>query len=142
MKKLLMGSAALILFSISIVVVQASCSKEASAGNDDDNGGKGKLVLYRKSSNSSDPSEIEQLWLMESNGSNKRRVNLVFPGNDYFVQTGRLVDNGTKIIITVSKINETGDNYMIFYKCNLDGSGLHQLFRGEQFENYQLQDVY
>jgi len=142
MKKLLMGSVALILFSVSIVVFQASCSKEANAGNDDDNGGKGKLVLYRKSSNSSDPSEIEQLWLMESNGSNKRRVNLVFPGNDYFVQTGRLVDNGNKIIITVSKINETGDNYMIFYKCNLDGSGLHQLFQGEQFENYQLQDVY
>lgn len=141
MKKLLLGSMTLLIFSASVIIFQVSCSKEANA-KDDDGEGNGKLVLFRKDTNSPDPAEINQLWLMNSNGGNKRRVNVTFPGPDYFIATGRLVDNGTKIIMTISKINESGDNYYVFFKCNLDGSGLQQLFQSQQFENFQLQDVY
>jgi hypothetical protein len=141
MKKLLMGSVALILFSVSVVVFQVSCSKDAMAGNDDDNGGKGKMVLYKISTDAGGDQNNEQLWLMESNGSNRHRVNIVFPQNDFFITSARLVDKGTKIILFAIKFNEV-DNYRVAYKCNLDGSGLTQLFQGAQFDDYQMQDVY
>jgi hypothetical protein len=138
MRKLFLGSAALFIFSLSVIIFQISCSKDAEAYNDDNNNdGDGKTVLYKKTTSCG----IDELWLMNSNAGNRRKVNIVLPSTDQFITHGRITDNGNKIVLITAKLNET-DNYRIFYKCNLDGSGLNQLFDGSQFEDYQLQDVY
>jgi hypothetical protein len=48
MKKLIMASAALFLFSTSIMIFQISCSKTASAGTSIINGTASKIVFYTK----------------------------------------------------------------------------------------------
>ena len=48
MKKLIMASAALFLFSTSIMIFQISCSKTASAGTSINNGTASKIVFYTK----------------------------------------------------------------------------------------------
>lgn len=143
MKKLLQSSLALLLFALAMVIFQISCSKEAGAHDDDNysnnNGGNGQKVLYKRIS--ADQPASTELWLMNSNGTNRRKVNINLPAADIYIETARLVDGGTRIVFFATKLNET-DNFRIAYRCNVDGSNLTQLFQGAQFEHYEMHDVY
>lgn len=138
MRKLLMGSLALLVFSIAVIIFQASCSKEVRA-NDDHNGGgnNSNSVLYRRV----DPNNgATELWSMNTNGNNRHKINIVLP-QDYYLEGARIVDNGQKIVFVAVKLNET-DNLRTFFKCNLNGSNVTALYTGQQFEEFVLQDVY
>jgi len=140
MRKLFLGSVSLLTFSLAIIVFQISCSREAFADNDDGTN-KGKLVLYLRQDTQA-PVNGYSLWLMNSDGTNRRQVTIVFPGDEYNIEGGRLVDGGKKIIFVAGKINES-EQIKIVYKCDLNGSGLIELFRGESYvDNFYLQDSY
>ena len=141
MKKLFLGSIALLTFSLAIIVFQISCSRIAFADNGDDGPNKGKLVLYLRYDNQS-PNGYS-LWLMNSDGTDRRKVNIVLPSDEYGIsEGGRLVDGGKKIIFVAAKTNES-EQIAIVYKCDLNGSGLTELFRGESFvDNFFIEDSY
>jgi hypothetical protein len=142
MRKLFMGSIALLTFSLAIIVFQISCSREAFADNGGDDGpNKGKLVLYMVQN--TQVAHGRSLWLMNSDGTDRRQVNIVLPGDEYDIsEGGRLVDGGKKIIFVAAKANES-EQIAIVYKCDLNGSGLTELFRGESFvENFNIEDSY
>jgi hypothetical protein len=145
MKKLLMGSVVLLVFSLSLLTFQLSCTKVSLAkgqdGSDNNDGGKGKLVLY-VDINTQAQSQARSFWLMNSNGTNRHRVNIVFPSQEYNLNNGRLVENASHIIFSATKINET-EQIDIMYKCNIDGTGLTELFRGGSYvTQYDVSDSY
>ena len=143
MKKLFLGSVALLTFSLAIIVFQISCSRDAFADNGDDGPNKGKLVLYMVN-NTQATVHARSLWLMNSDGTDRRQVNIVFPGDEYDIsEGGRLVDGGKKIIFVAAKVNES-EQFAIVYKCDLNGSGLTELFRGESpfVEQFNREDSY
>lgn len=138
-----MGSFALLIFSFSIVIFQASCSKEARADNDDNGGnnsGKGKKVLYVNFNSGIPDNSARALWMMNSDGTDNHKINISLPDASYAIDRGRFAENGNKIILTAHHFDETADYGYVFFKCNPDGSGLTQILSGPEI--FELQDVY
>ncbi|HMK25342.1 MAG TPA: hypothetical protein VK483_04870 [Chitinophagaceae bacterium] len=137
MRKLFLSSIALLVFSVSIIVFQMSCSKEAGAHEgDDDKKANNRTILYIKTPETG----FNELWTMDINGNNLHQINIAL-SQDYYISSARVADHNNKIVFTADKLTET-ENFRVFFKCNLDGSGLTQIFQGEEFENYGIQDVY
>lgn len=137
MRKLFLSSIALLVFSLSIITFQLSCSKDAGAHEgDDDDGPNNRTILYIKTPLTG----YNELWAMKINGNDRHQINIAL-SQDYYISSARIADRGTKIVFVADKLNEI-DNFRVFFKCNLDGSGLTQFFQGEQFEHYVIQDVY
>jgi hypothetical protein len=141
MKKLLLASVTLLIFSISILIFQLSCTKVSLAKGTGINGGEGMLILY-VDHDAQASTNARTFWLMDSNGSNRQRVNIVLPSSEYSLNDGRLVESATHIIFSATKSTPT-DQIDIVYKCNIDGTGLTELFRGGSYTNhYELSDAY
>ena len=74
MKKLLMGSVILCLFSLSIVLNQTSCSKSEAQNSTLD--GQLNKIIYTNFDN--------EIWISDYDGSNAVKVNLALPANVIF----------------------------------------------------------
>jgi len=123
MKKLLLSSIILFLFSASILLFQVSCQKEANAGVINTNAA--NKIVYIKNYRPSG-TLINEIWTANLDGSNQQKVNITIP-------SGKFIDNenvaisadGSKIIISIwdNIASSTGD----IYTCNLDGTGLTRI---------------
>lgn len=119
MKKLLLSSIILFLFSASILLFQISCQKEANAkvNNTDAN----KIVFSKN--NGSGAGEI---WIANFDGSNQQRVDVSLPTNTVAVSLSVSRD-GSKIFFSTES-----DDYIKegIYTCNIDGSNLTKIING------------
>ena len=116
-----MGSIALILFSISILIFQISCKKEAQAQNGTTSLRQLNLVVFKKVSSS----DVREIWTSNYDGSNTNRINIVLPNGVVFSDDmqPKLSPDGQKIFFEAGASTQTkisGD----LYTCNFDGSGV------------------
>lgn len=116
MKKILLSSIILFLFSVSIVLFQISCKKEAVA--DVAVGGADGKILFSKYTKTLP--EIQELWSINQDGTNLKKININLPiGFKYDVEDLKLSQDSKKIFF---KIYNEG-----IYSCSIDGGNLTKI---------------
>ncbi|MFT3749004.1 MAG: hypothetical protein QM768_11830 [Agriterribacter sp.] len=149
MKKLLLGSIVLTLFSISILLFQISCRKEVSARNTGD-GTAGKILMsknievkyFEQSGVDSlnNPHFDERIltylefYILKDDETAPAKINISLPPDEYPWLEARLSNDGSKIFFGAY---HTIKGYSGVYACNVDGSDVRRI--GD--ENFFLQDV-
>jgi len=120
MKKLLLSSAILLMFSLSIFIFQISCSKSVDAQNSNNSVSQiGKLIYARD----------RQIWTANYDGSSQTQVPVTLPTNVTFAfgsipQSALAISpDGQKIFFTAFNLNVT-PKVLELYSVNFDGTGL------------------
>jgi len=121
MKKLLFSSIVLILFSISLAVIQISCSKTNAQTTSRNLLQLNKLVFTRQI-----PAGSEEIWTADYDGSNQTLVPVALPANFYIdtnagTESTRLSPDGQTIFFLGNYTTSPGTQSSI-YACNIDGS--------------------
>ncbi|MBC9931037.1 TolB family protein [Chitinophaga qingshengii] len=120
MKKLVLGSFALLLFSASMLVFQISCKKSADA--ETPVSVPAKVVFLKYVDNA------EEIWLMNYDGSAQTKVNVTLAAGQHFGEEVRVSPNGQKLFFTVYTFSTPGVNKEDIYSCDLDGKNLKKLY--------------
>lgn len=128
MKKILLSSIILFLFSVSIVLFQISCKKEAVAdvavgGTSPSNLG---VILYTKRSVSS----TTELWTANYNGTNQKKININL-GTGKSIETGFLSPDGKLVFVVLQEKLSNNDIVINTYSCQPDGSNLKRILGDE-----------
>ena len=129
MKKLLLSSFALLLFSASIIIFQFSCSKNAAA----DPSGIGylqqnKIIFYK----SIPPSiGVSEMWTASYNGSNASKINITLPAGFSFVTDGgvKLSPDGQTLFFVVRETSGIVVKFHI-YNSGIDGANPQRIVEG------------
>lgn len=129
MKKLLLSSIVLFLFSASILMFQASCKKEANAskmpGIQSENLG---ILLISKM----DENNRYRHYTSDYDGKNIKEINI--PINIKHFERVRLSPDGKTVVIMEYPS-------MDIYTCSTDGSNLKKVFSGSE-TGYFFEEVY
>jgi hypothetical protein len=137
MKKLFLGSVALTMFSISILIFQISCKKESTAQpltNQSLN-----KILYTKVYTVSGI-EIIEYWTSNTDGSNAIKIPITPPTGLVIGANGcSLTPDGTKLIFT---IYDPSNNRNFVYSCLLNGSNMTKLAEATTGQYYQVHGSY
>jgi hypothetical protein len=139
-KKLLLGSASLTLFSIAILIFQISCKKEAQAQTNTTPGlTQLNTILFEKTTTAASPTT--ELWTANIDGSNVKKIPIVLPAGLSIYNASRLSPDGKKVIFEARDATGMGSS---LYSCAIDGSNLTKLFDGvtNQDQYYQVDGVY
>jgi hypothetical protein len=115
MKKILLSTIVLTAFSLSIVLFQLSCKKEAKAQSTQSVVQQGKIIFVKSGTPLS-------LWIANYDGSDQQEIQLALP-------VGSSVDGISSIspdrkTLFVPVYNGSGDD---IYTCNVDGSNLKKI---------------
>ena len=119
MKKLLLSSIVLFIFSLSILIFQISCKKSAKADQPQETTSAiaGK-ILYMVDNGSNNAS----FWTANYDGTDKQKLNITLPSGYNYVYHFRISPDGKKIII--------GFDPSDIYSCNIDGSDMKKVIDG------------
>lgn len=120
MKKLLLSSIVLFLFSASIMLFQISCQKQVNA-NPNQITQQNKFV-YAKLNATSD---IWTINICNIDGTNNTVVPISLPSGVKYNGDVAITADGSKIIFSARNITNTNIGYL--YSCNIDGSGLTKI---------------
>ena len=134
MKKVLLGSAVLTAFSLSIIAFQLSCQKSVSAQT---TGYKPlNILLYTVEQ---PPAYTIQLWTANTDGTDQQQIPVSLPSG-YVISSSdaRLTMDGKTVIFVVSP--SIGGNSSL-YSCSLDGSNL-KLIVQTSTQNLYLEGTY
>ena len=140
MKKLLMGSIVLLIFSLAIAIFQMSCRKSAMAQTSP---GLTQLnrVLYTIISNPHTANPTIELWLSNIDGTYQHSVPITLPAGLTFDGSSRLSPDGNTIVLEV-KDSVTPDPDVYIYTCASDGSNMKKIIDGSYTVTPQLNGVY
>lgn len=118
MKKLLLGSITLCLFSFSMILFQMSCKKDVVAQSNNQST-INKLVYYKIISN------VVEIWTSKYDGTAQTKINLSIPTGLELDEdvTPRLSPDGLKVFFVLySEQNNVSDRDL--YSANIDGSNV------------------
>lgn len=113
MKKLLLSSIVLFLFSASIMMFQISCQKQANARTTSDS----NIVLFGKSNGSN-----VDIWSCNSDGTGMQKVNIALSFDKIYRVINSPIDN--KIFFSGRETSSVEPN---LYSCNLDGTNVRKI---------------
>lgn len=122
MKKLLMGSIALTLFSISILLFQISCQKESIAQTSSGLKQLNKIIFKRWNYSAN---TLDGIYIANSDGSNMTKVNIAIPGATD-INSPRLSPDGLTVFFHAG----IPGSHSNIYSCNLDGSNVKKILDG------------
>jgi len=144
MKTILLSSAVLILFSISLIIFQVSCQKTAVAQTTTQTPDR---ILLKKQTQLQVGSTLDSLgntipiyrygndfYLVKYDGTNLSKINITMPAGEYPNGNGVLSPDGQKIIFDAFSLS----NQSSVYSCYLNGTGLLKLAGA----NYFVQGAY
>jgi hypothetical protein len=142
MKRILLSSFVLLLFSAAIITFQLSCTKTVLAN--DGNGNKSNddnAILYLRQN----PIAYAELWSVKQDGTNDHRIVVQLPVG-WILQpysTARISEKNNKIIFTAGGVDQNNGNIMAFFSCNLDGSNTVKIKELDIVDNViTIQDLY
>ncbi len=130
MRKLLLSSIVLFLFSASILIFQVSCKKEVNAdipsvAQCDDSKQLCK-ILYEGE---------DKFWLMNYDGTDKQKLNIPLPSGETAIESVKLSPDGQRIFfVTVQELKGATSypyEYFHLYSCKLDGSDVKKILDSE-----------
>ncbi|SKA06093.1 hypothetical protein SAMN04488128_102533 [Chitinophaga eiseniae] len=121
MKKLILGSFALLMFSASMLIFQISCKKSAEAETPVvPLNNKVVFLQYRHNVGT-------EIWMMNYDGTGKVKVNVALSAGQSINDEVRLSPDGRKLFFIVSSgSNETYKEDL--YSCDIDGRNLNKLY--------------
>lgn len=139
MKKIIVGSFILLLFSFSLVTFQLSCSKNAIAGTENAVQ-QGKFIFYKTLSAGNGYGEI---WVANYDGSNAKKIDLSIPVGLTLSTDGgpRLSPDCKTVFLILRETITPSDIRFHIYRCNIDGTNLQRVVEGPNVftgENYAL----
>ncbi|KHJ39187.1 hypothetical protein PBAC_05000 [Pedobacter glucosidilyticus] len=122
MKKVFLSTLILLGFSLSMLIFQASCKKEATAQqNTQTITGTILYSLYN------DNTSTTEYWICNEDGSNNKKIPLILPsGLRLDDPNGKLSKDGKTLIFVVRDTS----NKRFIYSCSLDGGNLKKLIDG------------
>jgi uncharacterized membrane protein len=128
MKKILMASAILFLFSMSILIVQTSCSKTTAQPSNNSITQLNKII-YLKGFGATG-----EIWTSNYDGSNATQIPVILPANVIFdnsVGTFSLSTSpdGQKVFFMTT--NASGPLTRAIYSCDISGTNLTLITSGD-----------
>jgi len=126
MKKMLLSTVVLFLFSLSILVFQISCKKASHAAPVPASTLQQNKLLFLKFT-----SNAAEIWTANYDGSNQQKLNVTLPTNVVVEQDSKikLSPDGKTIFFNAFTPGSAGVNSGI-YSCNVDGSNAHLIIAG------------
>ena len=124
MKKLILGSISLFLFSLSVILIQISCSKTVAQQNNNSNQ-VGKIVFGKYI-----PGGYE-IWIANYDGTNAAPIPITLPPGVQFnldvdSKGVKVSPDGQKLFFIAGQIINNYYQYSV-YSCNIDGSNVQQI---------------
>ena len=127
MKKMLLGSIALLLFSTSLLIVQISCSKTNAQTSSNAVTQLNKIIFYKQISTG------KEIWIANYDGSGATQIPVALPPNvnwDLIVTSSSLSisPDGQKIFFTVSTTGSSPTSEI--YSCDISGGNVTLIATG------------
>jgi tricorn protease-like protein len=138
MKKIILSSIVLLIFSISIAVFQVSCQKDATANTNSDNNTTGtqqNKIIYLKRIIETGTNEI---WTSNYDGSDQKKLNVVLSGMTPW--RINISPDGQNIFIIVFPLGALEGKTDI-YTCKTDGNNLKKIIDGSDSGVEGLNDI-
>lgn len=140
MKKVLLSTIILTAFSLSIILFQISCKKEAQA----EVSGAAPLntILFSKFNEAVDPASGNsyEAWLANLDGTNQRKIPIVLPSEaGHFFGNCKLTAGGNALIFSTQ--NDVAKKTFL-YSCSTDGSGMKKIAESAYPVFLSLEGVY
>jgi hypothetical protein len=141
MRKLLLSSITLFLFSASIFVFQVSCQKDAVAENNQTQS-EGKILFIKEHENGN--INKDEIWVSNLDGSSLMKVPINLSENQILGGDAKVSKEKSKIIFNVLINDGSTDESYALYSCNLDGTNLTKIIEGSSRNGEYLfiQDIY
>jgi len=135
MKKLLMASLILLVFALSILVIQTSCSK-SNAQINSSTSQVGKIVFFKGQGS------FSTIWTANYDGTNQVQIPIVLPPNvvldtDASSKSLSISPDGQKIFFTAKDITVSTAQIVSIYSCDINGSNSGVAVQGI----FNLQDI-
>ncbi|MBB6273143.1 Tol biopolymer transport system component [Pedobacter cryoconitis] len=145
MKKILLSTIVLFAFSLSILLFQVSCKKEATAKTSTPGQNSLNIILYAKSFNSNN-SYSQEIWMSGYDGSNQKKINIQLPSGIVFSEgiEPKLSPDGKTIFFEAGAAGSSSGNISYqtdLYSCNIDGSNLKKVIDHGTASGIHLGDI-
>ena len=139
MKKLLMGSISLCLFSLAMILFQMSCKKDVVAQASSASTQINKIVYYKYSASI----DALQIYTAKYDGTAQTLINISLPtGVEFDDDTlPKLSPDGTKVFFTSLTASATSNNRDI-YMANIDGTNVTKIVDATGNDEVLLGDAY
>ena len=130
MKNFLLGAIAFFLFSISISILQTSCEKKEAFGDTNTTNTTNAKQIGRVYYSYSYPgSETHEIWSMNYDGTDPRKVNVIMPPGYSMFPEGdmpKISPDGKTMFFTGWDTSDPGEPSWIF-SANIDGTNVKRL---------------
>jgi Tol biopolymer transport system component len=139
MKKLLMGSISLCLFSLAMILFQMSCKKDVVAQASSASTQINKIVYYKYSAST----DAVQIYTAKYDGTAKTLVNISLPTGIEFDEdyVPKLSPDGTKVFFTTLH-RGASSNVRDIYVANIDGTNLTKIIESTGNDEVWLGGAY
>lgn len=139
-----MGSAVLIILTLSIIAFQLSCSKSANGQTGGTTTGLTQLgkVLIVEDPSPDPASTLCKFYIINYDGSNKTLIPFSLPNGFEYTSnpaTGRLSPDGTTLFIDTY---QTSTGTTSIYSCSIDGSNLKAIYSSPASTQDRIQGAY
>lgn len=133
MKKLLLGTIVLLLFAVSLLLVQISCSKTGAQVNATKTVGNNQLnkIIFTKDNDNGGC----EIWLCDYDGSNQQQIPVTLPEHFYIDNNSnanavRLSPDGQTVFFVGNYTNITPGTQSSIYACTIDGKNMRLVVQG------------
>lgn len=130
MKKLVLGAIVLFVFSLSVVVTNMSCKKEAMAEGPGFPQPLNKFLFTKDFRGKS-----SEIWMSNIDGSGQTKINVTLPAGQLIAPQARLTADGKGVLFVTM---DDAENTTGIYFCLLDGTSLKKVADSPGVENSAL----
>ncbi len=123
------------IFSITVILFQISCNKEADAQSNRTTSTPLNKILFYKSPTVGSPYE---LWLANYDGGGQQKINISIPQGLRIGGNAKLSPDGQKVFFDV--FDTGGKSYI--YSSNIDGTAVTMVINGINQSATGIQGVY
>jgi hypothetical protein len=125
MRKLLLSTIILLLFSCSILIFQVSCQKDANAGNNNISS-ETKLVYIKLNT----LTDVYEVYTSNLDGTNNIKVPITVPVGMEMNGDVTITKDGGKLIFELRNIDSSIHDGGSIYTCNIDGTNMTKIIGG------------
>ena len=139
-----MGSIVLTVFSVSMLIFQLSCKKDANAQATSTTLTQQNLIVFHKwiySGTSSSNASTGEIWTANIDGTNQKKVPITLPSGVFINGDVKLTPD-CKTIVFDTYIAYTDYQVSSIYTCSIDGTNLKKIITGTNTDKYNYQTIF
>ena len=139
-----MGSLVLTVFSVSMLIFQFSCKKDANAQSTSAGLTQQNLIVFHKwiySGTSSSSTSTGEIWTSNIDGTNQKKIPITLPSGVFISGDVKLTPD-CKTVVFETYIPYTNYDVNSIYTCSIDGTNLKKIITGSNTDMYNYQKIY